>query len=242
METPCGARWAVWPGKPVFDEKRNRAILPYGLIYAEPGDFNFHGVGESFGIWTDFTLAPERPVIDSAQEHPTLLFQEAEVGYGIAPNIKDDRLYSFACEGEGFVKPCTLGRVLLDALLDHSAWEYWNGDAWSSKASEAEALFDGANIMGVDWNTHLGRFTAIYSSPGANDVVVRTAPELWGPWSEPATLFTADRKTTEGWVYDAMPHPEFSEADGAGLYLSFSRPTGVGWFGAEMAVERVELQ
>ena len=57
------ARWALWPGAPVFDTAGNRALIPYGLIYAEPGSFNFHGVGSSLAVWDDFTALPTRPVL-----------------------------------------------------------------------------------------------------------------------------------------------------------------------------------
>ena len=33
-QRPCGARWAAWPGAPVFDDQRNRALIPYSLIYS----------------------------------------------------------------------------------------------------------------------------------------------------------------------------------------------------------------
>lgn len=239
-ETPCGARWAAWPGRPVFDEERNRAIIPYGLVYAEPGAWNFHGVGQSFALWSDFEALPERPIADPAAEHPTLVFHEGEPGYGIAPVIADGALHVFACEGND--KACTLARAPLDRLLERAAWQYWDGGGWSSDMGQAEALFDGAPIMVVDHNPHLGRWTAIYSQPLVNEVVIRTAPALTGPWSDATTLFTADRKTSEGWVYDAAVHPEYSQDNGRILQVSFSRPTGQGWFGAEIALVQVELE
>jgi hypothetical protein len=241
-EKPCNARFGAWPGQPVFDEANSRGIIPYGLIYAEPGDFNFHGVGYGFAEWNDFNALPERPIVAEGAEHPTLLFGEDEPNYGIAPVIRDGHLYAFSCTGDGFEKPCTLGRVPLDRLQERSAWAYWDGEAFSSSMDDATELFDGADIMTVHFNKHLGRWTAIYSEPGGNNAFLRTAPEIWGPYSDPAKLFTGDRKTTEGWIYDMAEHPEFSEEDGRILYVSFSRPTGTGWFDSEMAVVRVELQ
>lgn len=242
-ETPCGARWAVWPGEPIFDKQRDQALIFYGLIYAEPGDFNFHGVGQGVAIWKSFDSAPERPIITPDAEHPTLLFGEKEPNYGLAPVIKDDMLYSYCCDSaEPLGPPCSLARVPLDHVLERAAWEYWDGDAWSSDINAAETLFEGAPIMTVNWNEHLKRFTAIYSEPLSNNVLIRTATELTGPWSDPETLFVADRKTGEGSVYDANPHQEYEEDGGRVLYISHSRPTGEGWFGAEFAVVRVELE
>lgn len=241
-EPPCNARFGAWPGQPVFDEKNQRGIIPYGLIYAEPGDFNFRGVGYGFALWNDFGSAPERPVVAEGTKHPTLLFGENEPNYGVAPAIRDEQLYSFACYGDGFSKPCTLARVPLDRIQERSAWTYWDGDGFVAEQSAAEALFDGSDIMTVHFNDHVGRWMAIYSDPGTNDAVVRTATDLSGPWSDEAKLLTGDRKTTEGWIYDMAVHPEYSEESGRIMYVSFSRPKGTGWFDAEFAVVRVELQ
>jgi hypothetical protein len=103
-------------------------------------------------------------------------------------------------------------------------------------------VLQGAPIVGVFFNRHLDRWCAVHSAPLGNDVVLHTAPALTGPWSDPLRLFTADRRTDAGWVYDALPHAEYSERDGQVIYVTHSRPTGVGWFGAEFALVRVELE
>lgn len=242
LEKPCNARFGAWPGQPIFDEKNNRGIIPYGLIYAEPGDFNFRGVGYGFAFWSDFATPPERPIVAEGTTHPTLLFGESEPNYGIAPIIRDGFFYAFSCEGDGFVKPCTLGRVEVDRLQDRSAWHYWDGEEFVTDRDDADELFDGADIMTLHFNEHVGQWMMIYSGPGTNEAVVRTAPDIWGPYSDTAVLFTGDRKTTEGWTYDMAVHPEFSEENGRILYVSFSRPKGTGWFASEIAVVRVELK
>jgi hypothetical protein len=238
---PCGARWAVWPGQPVWDEKRSRAIIPYGLIYAEPGDFNFHGVGQSFAVWSAFDSAPERPVVQPGAEHPTLLMGEKERGFGVGPWVEGDDFYIFSCEGD-FDKPCVLAKVPLEAIFDRGAWRYWDGDGWTNKVKDAEELFDGSSILTVIRLPFANRLAAIYSSPLSNKVMLRTAKAITGPWSNEVKLFEADRKTSEGNVYDAIPHPELAEQDGRVQYVTFSRPNGNGWFGSELAIVRVELE
>ena len=78
----------------------------------------------------------------------------------------------------------------------------------------------------------------VYGGSGSNDVMMRTAPSLTGPWSEEERLFTAQRAS--GSTYDANVHPELAESDGLVQYVTFSRDK-VGGSGSELAVVLVEL-
>jgi hypothetical protein len=241
QEQPCGARYAAWPGAPLFDTTRNRAVIPYGLVWAAPGDFNFYGVGQSFALWTDFSSLPDRPVVAPGAPHPTLLFGQDEPGFGSAVAIDGEALYAFACVQDGLTFHCLLGQVDLGSVLDRSAWTYWDGAGWSTSITSAQPVFDASSIVSVQFNSFLGVWTAVYSAPLTNDVMLRTAPALVGPWSDELHLFTADRIGMAGTSYDAAPHTELAENGGQVLYVSYSRPNGNGLFGADFAIERVVL-
>ncbi len=103
-------------------------------------------------------------------------------------------------------------------------------------------MLDAASILSVQYNSYLGRWTAIYSAPLSNDVLVRTAPEFVGPWSDSTRLFTADRRGLGGISYDAQVHAELAEGNGQVLYVSYSRPNGNGPFGSELVLVRVSLE
>jgi hypothetical protein len=238
---PCGARLAVWPGTMVFDSERDRALIFYGLIHAEPGDFNFRGVGQSIALWERFEEAPTRPEVSPAAEHPTLLFAEGEPPWGTAAVIEGEDLFVFACDSDedGFSPPCRLARVATADVLDRSAWSYWDGSDWSEEMDDATVLFGGAPSVTISSNAYLGAWTALYATPLSNEVVMRTAPELTGPWSEPGLMFVAERE--EEGAYDGNAHPELEEEEGRVLYVTFSRPNGDGWFGSDFALVRVEL-
>jgi Domain of unknown function (DUF4185) len=240
-EQPCGARFAAWPEAPLFDAARNRALVPYGLVWAAPGDFNFYSVGRSFAVWSDFTALPERPVVSPGAEHPTLLFAQDEPNFGSAIAIDGDDLYAFGCDQDGLSFHCLLAKVALASVLDRLAWLFWDGANWSSALTSAQPVFDAASIVSVQFNAYLGQWTAIYSATLSNDVMLRTAPALTGPWSDAMTLFTADRQGMGGTSYDAAPHAEYAENGGQVLYVSYSRPNGNGPFGADFALEQVSL-
>jgi hypothetical protein len=240
-EDPCGARWAAWPGAPLWDAGSGRALVFYGLIHAAPGDFNFQGAGTGIAVWSDFASAPERPVVSPGTAHPTLLFGEGEPGWGTAALVEDGTLYAFACDTDngGFSPPCSLARVPAAQALDRRAWRFYDGSGWSSSMADRAAVFSGASTVTVERNAYLGAYTAVYAETLSNRVVIRTAPALTGPWSDPALLFEADKP--DGSAYDAASHAELEEQGGKVLYFTFSRSNGQGWFGSELALVRVTL-
>ncbi len=230
-ETPCGARWAVWPSEPFWDEAHQRALVTYTLIYAEPGDFNFEGVGGSIAVWSDPEARPERPVIDDDAEHPDLLW-DADASWGATSRVEGDFFYTFACDGEWLEESCELARVPLDAIHDMRAWEYRTRNDWSAEPDDAVSLFDGANIMSLSWNEWLDAYLLVYADGGR--VKARTAPEIWGEWSQEAVLYDAGRDDP----YDVNHHAELEEDGGRVLYVTYSRSSGEGWFGTEFPIVR----
>jgi len=63
----------------------------------------------------------------------------------------------------------------------------------------------GGNIseMSVQYNDHLGKYVALYGN-GANNVILRTADDPTGPWSDPITIATS---TQYPGLYAPMIHP-----------------------------------
>lgn len=234
---PCGARWAVWPGAPVWDEARQRALVFYGLIYAEPGDFNFESVGGSVAVWDDPEERPRRPVIEFDAEHPDLLWGEGAPAWGVAAVIQGDTLYTFACDGVDGGHGCALARVDLSDIHERRAWEYLGRRGWSEEDDKLEVLFEGTPIMTVSYSDHLAAWLAVYSAPFSQDVVARTAPSLEGPWSKEGVLFTADGEAP----YDAVHHPEYQRDGGREQFITHSRPTD-GWFGTDFPLYRVTFK
>lgn len=227
---PCGARWALWPDPLVRDEARQRTLLLYGKIHAEPGEFNFYGVGQSIAIWETVSAKPIRANVSVVGDHPTLLFGADEPQFGPGSFAYEDYLYSYACEIDDFVKPCKLARTPLADVIDKSAWEYFNtGSGWTKSQAELSILFQGNDIMSVSYNNYLEAFVAVYSEPLSRNIKLRTAPNPQGPWSSPVPVAEALASgNTNGWVYDALAHPEYSTDDGRTLHITYTRDVGAG--------------
>jgi hypothetical protein len=238
---PCGARWAIWPTAVVFDGPRTRALIFYELIDSEPGAWNFHSVGRSIAIWSDFNAPAERPVVSPGTAHPTLLFGQDEPSYGDAAAVDGDSLYVFACSGAGLDEArCALGRAALADSLNRASYEFWDGTSWTSNIADARPVLSAGSGLSVF--RFMGQWVASYTRPVSNDVAARTAPALLGPWSDEVQLFTANRKGDSGWTYDAYAHAELTPESGKSLYFSFTRPNHQGLFGSETALVRVDVK
>ncbi|MBK6917830.1 MAG: DUF4185 domain-containing protein [Deltaproteobacteria bacterium] len=237
-QTPCGARWAAWPSAPVYDVDRDRALIFYGLIYAEPGPFNFEGAGGSIAIWDRLDAVVRRPEIDAGAEHPTLMFRAGDPSFGISPHIEGDHLYSFACDEHRGTHVCRIGRVPVEQALDRSAWRMWGGNDYDADLEHGTVLFEAAPIASITPLPATGEWLAVYSPPFDTTIVARTAPTRTGPWSAPSRVYRVP--AGEPAPYDAQHHAELAEDGGVVQYVTYSRPTE-GWFGSEFAIVRVEL-
>jgi len=243
QQTPCGGRFATWPGTTLFDPADGgTALVFYALVQAAPGDFNFSVIGQGIALWTDAAQPPTRPLLDLCDGGPpTALFCQDEPNWGEAGALFDGGVYAFACEQSGLAYPCRLARVPFAQALDRSAWQFWSGGDWAAAPSAARTLFEAGPIMSVFFNESLGAWMAVYSKPFSNEVAYRTAPDLTGPWSDEGSLFTADMGSSGGTAYDAYAHPELAEDGGRVLYVTYSRSTG-NLFGSEFALWRVTFR
>ena len=92
--------------------------------------------------------------------------------------------------------------------------------------AEAVPLFDGIpNEMSVSFNAHLGCYLAVHSLTMTDQIVGRTAPTPWGPWSAPTVLWTVKvENPTPRYptlIYAGKEHPELDEDGGRVLYLTY---------------------
>jgi hypothetical protein len=242
QQQPCGARWALWPGPVVADTARNRALIFYQVVMAQPGNFNFAAVGYSVAIWQNFADQPQRPTINPTAEHPDLLFGQSDPDFGSAAFATGDTLYAYACNGNILGAPCVLGQVALENVLNVSAWTFYAGNGnWSGNVADAVTVMNAAPIMNVSWNDYLQCYVAVYNAPFSQDVMIRTSPKPEGPWSQEVIAFEALAPTSGGSsVHDALAHPEFNGNDGQIMYVTYSHSTGA--FTSDLQLVSVEVK
>lgn len=244
QQQPCGARWALWPSSIVVDPASNQAIIFYMVVNAQPGSFNFQGYGSSAAVWASFAGQPQRPTLNppTVAGHPDLMFGQSDPNFGTATLINNGTLYVYGCglPDNGADKGCRLAKVDPATVQNRSAWTFYAGNGnWSSKLSDAISVFEGSSIVSVSFNSYLQEYTALYSPPFSQHVMIRTAPNPEGPWSPETLAFVAMQPVT-GNVYDAHTHPEYDENGGQTVFVTYSRSTGA--FSSEVRLESLELQ
>lgn len=226
-QQPCGSRWAIWPSAPLVHPTEGHAWLLYLLLNEH------HDSGVGLARWEGL----DQPVQRQAVGDGWLLFPAPEPEFSNGALVEGEHLYAFACEQDGWDRPCSLARVDIDRVAERDAWRFFDGAAWSSDIADRAALFDGAPIISVAWNPALNRWLAVYSRPFEHHAFARTAERIEGPWSRETKLFRIPGEP----AYDLNQHAELAEEDGLVLWLSLSRATEDGWFAAEHVLWRVEL-
>ncbi|KOH45730.1 DUF4185 domain-containing protein [Sunxiuqinia dokdonensis] len=171
-------------------------------------------------------------VIDNPVEAP----DEWKINYYKGPNtfgvivgssavLQDERfVYAF-----GTKEPAThetyLFRIGKDELIsgDLSAMEWWVEGSWTSKVFEepkSSSLFFGQTEFSVHYEPNLRKFIQIQTYGfGKASIGYRLADQLYGPWSEPAIVYTPALKEDDDYVYTANAHPEY---DSDGLIVTYN--------------------
>jgi hypothetical protein len=91
-----------------------------------------------------------------------------------------------------------LARVRLDQVLDRGAIRYFSGTdgdgrpRWSDKEDDAVFLFrhDVVGEHSLAYCSTVARWVMLYNSTKPRGIVMRSAPQPWGPWSEIEIIFS----------------------------------------------------
>jgi hypothetical protein len=88
----------------------------------------------------------------------------------------------------------TLGRAPSDALLDASAYAYWDGRSWATSEADASLVVSGpVGELSVRWNAHYGKWLMMYLNVERDAIVLRTADMLRGPWSHERVVASGEQ-------------------------------------------------
>ncbi|NPD90469.1 MAG: DUF4185 domain-containing protein [Asgard group archaeon] len=144
-----------------------------------------------------------------------------------ALNPIDDGYFYLLATPAGRFGACYLCRVPKISLLNQSAYEYYSDSdsfdnpIWSSIHTAAISIFPApVGELSIMWNAFLNKWTVFYFDTNAYDIVLRTADNLWGPWSAPQAIVGGAEYPT---LYGSYIHPDFVENAGEVVYFVMSK-------------------
>lgn len=144
---------------------------------------------------------------------------KGDTNFGQAALIEHEGyVYVFGIHGGRF-GGVQLARVPRGAVLDMNAYEYWDGASWANNLDAAVEIASApVGELSVAWNAYLDRWIMTYLDEVRRAIVIREAPALTGPWSEPFQVVSADDYPS---LYGAYLHPWAS--DGETIYFNMSQ-------------------
>ena len=139
-------------------------------------------------------------------------------------------MYAWDCANVGFLDfRCKLARAFGADVSDRAAWELYDGAAWQADVAKAAYVIDRtAGGPSMSYNAHLDRYLAVNCETVSSTVLLRTADQIEGPWSDGVELeagaagILAPTHDAD-YNYLCVEHPEL--AAGNTIAISYSRPT-----------------
>lgn len=210
--TPADGKGWFW----LFDGVMARGKLFLFLAQVERTDdksvFGFRHVGS----WLGEVANPLAPPTQWRVVQSKIPFAQSDAGerlsLGAAAFATNGFIYVFGVrEKNPPAKTMVLARAPEASPADFASWQFRTRDGWSAHAAEAADLGDGAaSEYSVSWLPALRRFVWICSENGLSpNILARTAPEPWGPWSAPAVVYRCPEAAGDKRIfcYAAKAHP-----------------------------------
>jgi hypothetical protein len=196
----------------------------------ESGPFpvNFEVVGTGLAVGNKKNWQFKRLVHNGS----TLFWKQDEPHFGatvlVDPKGKWVYVYGVIQDAKKLQK-CYLVRVRPNRIEKQEQYAYLASPtpSWSPRIRDAISIMhDMPNEMSVSFNSYLNCYLAVHSLDLTGKIIGRTAPNPWGPWSEPITLHavTVHRDRPLPYpplVYAGKEHPELSAAGGKVIYITY---------------------
>jgi hypothetical protein len=231
--------WALWPGA-VIDTGDPELLVLFQRIKRTEGS-GFDGVGLGTARIAPHETVARRDAADLfSRPLPPATGGTPLYGTGGVATI-GDTVYFFACELGG----CRVGRTPRARADERAAFEFFDGTAWVTDVGAAAIVLRNVGAAtSVSFNAHLGAYLSVTSRAFSNDVVLRTAAQVEGPWPTTGVVISPSDggilAAGEGSNYLAQEHVALSAADGRSIVISYARPLGS--FRGEVRLARITFE
>ncbi len=207
-------RIAIWPSSLV--QVSGGGAVFYTKLKINPGILNYQPLGVG--------IATVNPGQTTASRLPDLLFTAPETLFNKAVKI-GPFVYLYGCKKVEESFKCKLAKVAVESINQKDKYDFWNGTAWSNNLDAAAYVLDGpSGGLSVSWNSYLHKYLAIYNQALSNRILLKTADNLQGPWSQAVVAFTGMSPAQGKVDYGGIEHPELAEQAGKIIYVSYTHP------------------
>jgi len=247
-------RIALWPSAVLSTDENNAEIVYMKIHVLGSLNYQMIGTGIAHiaisqdQATRDFSLDSVSGLTFSGDVRPF-----GSSGARLVSDSTHDTAYLYSCTND-IADNCYVARVCAhhcstnstwkELLVDPANYQTWNGSTWVSDLSQAKPMAHlQASGVGwsVAWNPHLrnpdtgkhGTFIGLYNEIVAfgdgtlptNKVMLVTAANPWGPWSDPVLAFTLTPEAKH-FDYAVQLHPELTSDHGTTIYVTYAHPTG----------------
>jgi hypothetical protein len=157
-----------------------------------------------------------------------LFWKGTEPTFGVFVTRSDEYIYLWG----SLITGMHLARTRPSSIEDLASYEYLVEapdqmhaalkPRWSKQFQPTAKLFDSVpNEMSAAYNPYLQKYVAYHSLHRENKIVMRTAAQLTGPWSEAQVVYRPERITDADLIYAAKEHPELARAGGRVQYVTY---------------------
>ncbi len=206
-------RYALWPAA-IIPESSGSVLVLYDRLKVYPGTLNYEHISTGLARVRAGSTTAER-VNDSLFVGKSDQYLHSHVAYG-----GYHYFYNCTMRTASMNSDCSVARTT--TVLDRSQYTFWNGSAWTADITKAVKTIPGSTSgFSVSYNPYLKSFVSATSTAFSKHIILRTAPNPEGPWSESIVAFTAPSS-----IYNVYQHPELARNDGRDIVISYYRPEG----------------
>jgi hypothetical protein len=219
--TPADGKGYYWLQAGALVEKRALLFLSQIESTGAGGSFGFKQVAQWIGIVDNPQADPLSWHIEQHKLDNVLMTPKRMLTWGAAVLIDGEFLYLYGTDEDkkkgGPDRYLIVARVPLEQARDVGAWRYYAKGEWKQDFREAERVSNEMASEGsVTFIPALKHYALVYTKAGLSDkICVRTAPNPWGPWSQPASVYTCPDMSWDRRIfcYAAKAHGEQTRAN-----------------------------
>lgn len=218
---PADGRGWFWLQAGMSVDERLALFLSQVEKTGEPGVFGFRQIGQWLGLIDNPQDDPVSWRVAQTQLPHAFFTDKRELTFGAALLKHGYHLYVYGTDEDVSPKArdrhLILARVPAAKVGDFASWEFFREGAWQADFRKSSRMVPGmASDCSVTYLAESRQFVLVYTERGISErILARTAPEPWGPWSEPVTVY---RCPEVGWdrrifCYNAKAHGSLASRD-----------------------------